>query len=284
MAPNAGDGSDAALGAEGNALPDDGDAPLVCANTATEKSAAGQPPWTRSVVCPVLYTHEVPSQAIFRRFLMGLVSAGYQPSAVEPDSYDVTFSEDRAEFIRHDGTISTTLTVAVSPEDDAEVRRVSISNFGDQARDIDWIGFSVDSGVEEIQSLLGRGRGSHVRRRRQEAERSLTELAEAAELSPAYLSEVERGLKDVSMERLLAIAKALEIPVADLYLDLARSLGSRDAMSQQRSWPDDPRLQLRIATANLRPQALRSVAHFSLYLAATQATPPRRRIGFTFDR
>jgi transcriptional regulator with XRE-family HTH domain len=126
--------------------------------------------------------------------------------------------------------------------------------------------------------------GAILRRRRQEAERSLSELAEAAELSPAYLSEVERGLKDVSMERLLAIAKALEVPVADIYLDLARSLGSRDAMAQQRSWPDDPRTQLRIATANLRPQALRSVAHFSLYLAATQATPPRRRIGFNLDR
>ena len=126
--------------------------------------------------------------------------------------------------------------------------------------------------------------GTLLRRRRQEAERSLTELAEAAELSPAYLSEVERGLKDVSMERLLAIARALEVPVADLYLDLARSLGSREAMSQQRSWPDDPRMQLRIATASLRPQALRSVAHFSLYLAATQASPPRRRIGFTVDR
>ena len=126
--------------------------------------------------------------------------------------------------------------------------------------------------------------GVILRRRRQEAERSLTELAEAAELSPAYLSEVERGLKDVSMERLLAIARALEVPVADLYLDLARSLGSREAMSQQRSWPDDPRMQLRIATANLRPQALRSVAHFSLYLAATQATPPRRRIGFNLER
>jgi transcriptional regulator with XRE-family HTH domain len=126
--------------------------------------------------------------------------------------------------------------------------------------------------------------GASLRRRRQEAERSLTELAEAAELSPAYLSEVERGLKDVSMDRLLAIAKALEVPVAELYLDLARALGSREAMSQQRSWPDDPKMQLRIATANLRPQALRSVAHFSLYLAATQATPPRRRIGFNLDR
>jgi len=126
--------------------------------------------------------------------------------------------------------------------------------------------------------------GALLRRRREEAERSLTALADAAQLSPAYLSEVERGLKDVSTERLLAIARALEVPVADLYLDLARSLGSREAMAQQRSWPDDPRVQLRIATANLRPQALRSVAHFSLYLAATQTTPPRRRIGFTLDR
>ena len=30
-------------------------------------------------------------------------SAGYQPSGVEPDSYEVTFTEDRAEFIRRDG-------------------------------------------------------------------------------------------------------------------------------------------------------------------------------------
>jgi cyclic beta-1,2-glucan synthetase len=64
-------------------------------------------------------------------------SAGYQPSGVEPDSYEVTFSEYRAEIIRSDGTITTTLEVAVSPEDDAEVRRVSISNLGSRAREIE---------------------------------------------------------------------------------------------------------------------------------------------------
>ncbi|MGB8328217.1 MAG: glucoamylase family protein, partial [Steroidobacteraceae bacterium] len=64
-------------------------------------------------------------------------SAGYQPSGVEPDSYDVTFTEDRAEFIRRDGTITTTLQVVVSPEDDAEVRRVSIANMGQSVREID---------------------------------------------------------------------------------------------------------------------------------------------------
>jgi cyclic beta-1,2-glucan synthetase len=57
-------------------------------------------------------------------------SAGYQPTGVEPDSYEVEFAEDRAEFIRRDGTLVTTLDVAVSPEDDAEVRRVSIANLG----------------------------------------------------------------------------------------------------------------------------------------------------------
>ena len=64
-------------------------------------------------------------------------SAGYQPSGVEPASYDVRFSEDRAEFIRRDGTITTVLEIVVSPEDDAEVRRLSVSNAGNQVRDIE---------------------------------------------------------------------------------------------------------------------------------------------------
>jgi cyclic beta-1,2-glucan synthetase len=57
-------------------------------------------------------------------------SAGYQPTAVEPDSYAVAFAEGRAEITRRDGAIVTTLEVAVSPEHDAEVRRVSVTNHG----------------------------------------------------------------------------------------------------------------------------------------------------------
>jgi cyclic beta-1,2-glucan synthetase len=64
-------------------------------------------------------------------------SAGYQPSGVEADRYEVEFSEDRAEIVRRDGTLTTTLAVTVSPEDDAEVRRVSISNLGNRAREIE---------------------------------------------------------------------------------------------------------------------------------------------------
>ncbi len=64
-------------------------------------------------------------------------SAGYQPSAVEPDSYEVTFSEDRAEITRSDDSLTTALEIIVSPEEDAEVRRVSITNHGSTTRDIE---------------------------------------------------------------------------------------------------------------------------------------------------
>jgi cyclic beta-1,2-glucan synthetase len=64
-------------------------------------------------------------------------SAGYQPRGREADGYEATFSEDRAEIVRRDGAIGTTLRVIVSPEDDAEVRRVSLTNFGPRSRDIE---------------------------------------------------------------------------------------------------------------------------------------------------
>ncbi|MBW4024022.1 MAG: glycosyl transferase [Proteobacteria bacterium] len=64
-------------------------------------------------------------------------SAGYQPTAVEPDSYQISFSEGRAEITRRDGVITTVLEVAVSSEDDAEVRRVSITNHGLRVHDMD---------------------------------------------------------------------------------------------------------------------------------------------------
>jgi len=64
-------------------------------------------------------------------------SAGYQPWGVEPDSYEASFTEDRAEFIRRDGSLVTTLEVVVSPEDDAEVRRVSIANLGTRTREVE---------------------------------------------------------------------------------------------------------------------------------------------------
>ena len=50
-------------------------------------------------------------------------SAGFQPCADAARLYEVSFTEDRAEIIRSDGDLVTTLEVQVSSEDDAEVRR-----------------------------------------------------------------------------------------------------------------------------------------------------------------
>jgi cyclic beta-1,2-glucan synthetase len=64
-------------------------------------------------------------------------SAGHQPSGVEADSYEAAYSEDHAEFSRRDGSIVTRLIVVVSAEHDAEIRRVSLTNLGSHAREIE---------------------------------------------------------------------------------------------------------------------------------------------------
>jgi cyclic beta-1,2-glucan synthetase len=64
-------------------------------------------------------------------------SAGYQPAGDKPGDYTVTFSEDRATFQRRDQEITTTMDVVVSAEDNAEVRRVSLTNNGPDTRRLD---------------------------------------------------------------------------------------------------------------------------------------------------
>ena len=57
-------------------------------------------------------------------------SAGYQPTATAPDHYEVLFAEDRVRITRTDGSMVSTLEIVVSPEDDAEIRRLSLINNG----------------------------------------------------------------------------------------------------------------------------------------------------------
>ena len=64
-------------------------------------------------------------------------SAGHQPSGAEADDYDVAFFEDRVEVRRRDGSIATMLEIVVSPESDAELRQVSITNLGGRVREIE---------------------------------------------------------------------------------------------------------------------------------------------------
>ena len=64
-------------------------------------------------------------------------SAGHQPSGTEADTYEVEYAEDHAEFSRRDGSIATGMTIVVSAEHDAEIRRVTLTNLGSRAREIE---------------------------------------------------------------------------------------------------------------------------------------------------
>ncbi|MBA3583767.1 MAG: phosphorylase, partial [Gemmatimonadetes bacterium] len=84
---------------------------------------------TRDAWGTFVYVRDVVSGAVW--------SAGYQPSAAEPEFYEVAFSEDRAEIRRRDEAIWTSLEIIVSPEDDGELRRVTIKNLGAKTREIE---------------------------------------------------------------------------------------------------------------------------------------------------
>jgi cyclic beta-1,2-glucan synthetase len=64
-------------------------------------------------------------------------SAGFRPTEAEPDSYEVSFAIHHVEIARRDGDIETTTEIAVSPEQPAEVRRLTLINHGTEARDIE---------------------------------------------------------------------------------------------------------------------------------------------------
>jgi transcriptional regulator with XRE-family HTH domain len=66
--------------------------------------------------------------------------------------------------------------------------------------------------------------GGALRRRRQAQARTLREVADAAGVSLAYLSEVERGRKEPSSEVLAAVCAALGVLLSDVLLEVAHAL------------------------------------------------------------
>ncbi len=55
-------------------------------------------------------------------------STAFQPTLKQPDSYEAIFTEGRAEFRRRDHGIESYTEIAVSPEDDIELRRIRLGN------------------------------------------------------------------------------------------------------------------------------------------------------------
>ncbi|MDQ2922119.1 MAG: hypothetical protein M3R52_10985, partial [Acidobacteriota bacterium] len=76
-----------------------------------------------------IYLRDVRSGAVW--------SASYQPVLKRPQSYEVAFSEDKADFWRSDAGIMTHMEILVSAEDNAEVRRISLTNNSTRTREIE---------------------------------------------------------------------------------------------------------------------------------------------------
>ncbi len=64
-------------------------------------------------------------------------STTYQPALKRSKNYEAIFSEGRAEFRCRDHDFDTHTEIAVSPEDDIELRRITITNRGRTRREID---------------------------------------------------------------------------------------------------------------------------------------------------
>jgi len=75
------------------------------------------------------YLRDVRSGAIW--------SSGFQPTLREPQDYEVTFTESKADFRRRDAGISTHMEVIVATEDDAELRRLTVTNDSSRTREIE---------------------------------------------------------------------------------------------------------------------------------------------------
>jgi cyclic beta-1,2-glucan synthetase len=84
---------------------------------------------TRDPAGAYLYLRDVRSGTVW--------SATYLPTLVTPDDYRVEFRSEKATFHRRDGDLTTRLEIAVSPEDDVEVRRVTVINHGTRICEID---------------------------------------------------------------------------------------------------------------------------------------------------
>ena len=112
------------------------------AYTAAITNAGGGGSWCRGQVVTRVRpdaTRDPASAAIYLRDVRSgdVWSATHQPTLREADDYLVHFLPEKAVFRRTDDGIETQLEVAVSPEDDVEVRRLAISNRDDRVREIE---------------------------------------------------------------------------------------------------------------------------------------------------
>jgi cyclic beta-1,2-glucan synthetase len=89
--------------------------------------------WREDATCDnygsFIYLHDVRGGEVW--------SAGRQPVRRKPQAYEVTLAEDKIDIRRSDAGVLTHTEITVTPEDDAELRRVSLTNRSSRVREIE---------------------------------------------------------------------------------------------------------------------------------------------------
>lgn len=89
--------------------------------------------WREDATCDAMgtfcYLRDVASNEVW--------STGFQPTLKLSPAYEAIFPQSRAEFRRRDFELETHTEVTVSPEDDVELRRISITNTSDFIRTVE---------------------------------------------------------------------------------------------------------------------------------------------------
>ena len=176
-------------------------------------------------------------------------SAADQPTGTLPESQAVQFYPHMAEFRRSDHGIGLTMEITVAPEDDVEIRRISLTNHTDRVRRIALTSYGevilapqaadarhpafnklfIESEyVPDTNALL-------FRRRPRSASEDPIFLAHAATVSPGHPI---TGAHETDRARFLGRGQSLRAPAALQCEWHAIRYNRRDARSDHGSRPD----------------------------------------------
>lgn len=109
--------------------------------------------------------------------------------------------------------------------------------------------------VGQLPAKISQEVGARLRERRAQLSRTLRQVAEAAGISAAHLSDVEKGRTHPSLPVLLRIGKALDLPLAQLLPSLGghRARQGTVRTDQPQALLSDSDLRLRVTAVNLDP-------------------------------
>ena len=98
--------------------------------------------WTSNEYGNYIYIKNVATEKVY--------SATYKPTLVEPESYEVNFYPDKAEFIRVDESVETKTEITALSNDNGEIRRLTITN-----RSHDNVNVEITSYLDVILDIKG---------------------------------------------------------------------------------------------------------------------------------